>query len=90
MAKPMKVFVPLADDELYALLAASVKLVPYQAGLPCHHALEQAGKVPASPSVASASADQRWNSSLSPTLTPSLSAMPALSSSTYCAGALVG
>ncbi|TDR40304.1 hypothetical protein DFR29_1133 [Tahibacter aquaticus] len=90
MAKLMKVFVPLTDDELYALLAASVRLVPYQAGLPCHHALEQTGKISDSPTATPASADQRWNSSLSPTLTPSLSAMPALSSSTYCAGALVG
>ena len=80
----MKVFVPLTDDELYALLAASVKLVPYQTGLPCLHALEGAA------AAAPESGDQRWNSSLSPTLTPSLSAMPALSSSTYCAGALVG
>lgn len=80
----MKVFVPLTDDELYALLAASVKLVPYQAGLPCVHALEGAA------ATAPARGDQRWNSSLSPTLTPSLSAIPALSSSTYCAGALVG
>jgi hypothetical protein len=81
----MKVFVPLTDDELYALLAASVKLVPYQTGLPCLHALE--GAAVAAPDRGG---DQRWNSSLSPTLTPSLSAIPALSSSTYFAGALVG
>lgn len=82
----MKVFVPLTDDELYALLAASVKLVPYQTGVRCLHALES----PASAAAARPPVDQRWNSSLSPTLTPSLSAMPALSSSTYFAGALVG
>lgn len=82
----MKVFVPLTDDELYALLAASATLVPYQTGVPCLHALEN----PANAATVRQPGDQRWNSSLSPTLTPSLSAVPALSSSTYCAGALVG
>lgn len=82
----MKQFVPLSDDELYAMLAASMPLVPYQTGLPCHHAL----RVAAAPAAAGASEVQRWNSTLSPGLRPSLSAVPAASSSTYMAGALLG
>jgi hypothetical protein len=85
----MKQFVPLRDDEFYAMLAAAQRPVPYRPGVPCHHALgavgsEDSQQMPAVP------ADQRWNSTLSPVLTPSLSAMPALSSSTYLAGPLLG
>lgn len=77
----MKQFVPLRDEDLYAAAAATLQIVPYQVGLSCHHALEVA---------APAALDQRWNSTVSPTLTPSLSAVPPLSSSTYLAGALLG
>lgn len=80
----MKQFVPLSDDELYAMLAASMPLVPYQTGLPCHHALREVA------TPAGASEAQRWNSTLSPGLRPSLSAVPAASSNTYMAGALLG
>lgn len=85
----MKQFVPLSDDELYAMLAASMPLVPYQTGLPCHHALHET----AAPAVAPPAGEgevQRWNSTLSPGFRPSLSAVPAASSSTYMAGALLG
>lgn len=84
----MKQFVPLSDDELYAMLAASMPLMPYQTGLPCHHALREAA--PAAVPAAGEGELQRWNSTLSPGFRPSLSAVPAASSSTYMAGALLG
>lgn len=85
----MKQFVPLSDDELYAMLAASIPLVPYQIGLPCHHALHETA-APAAALPAGEGEIQRWNSTLSPGFRPSLSAVPAASSSTYMAGALLG
>lgn len=81
----MKLFVPLSDDDLYASGAQTLRLVPYQVGLPCHHAMGD--PVPA---LSAPAEDQRWNSSESPGLTPSLSAVPPLSSSTYMAGPLLG
>ncbi len=80
----MKQFVPWSDDDFCNTQAAPPKLVPYQVGVPCHHALERPAP------EAQAAADQRWNSSTSPGLTPSLSAVPPLSSSTYLAGPLLG
>lgn len=80
----MKQFVPWSDDDSCNTQAAPPKLVPYQVGVPCHHALERPAP------EAQAAADQRWNSSMSPGLTPSLSAVPPLSSSTYLAGPLLG
>lgn len=80
----MKQFVPWSDDDFCNSPGAPLILVPYQVGLPCHHALERPAP------EAQAAADQRWNSSVSPGLTPSLSAVPPLSSSTYWAGPLLG
>lgn len=81
----MKLFVPLSDDDLYEVDAQALRLVPYRVGLPCHHAM--GGPVP---TLSAQIEDQRWNSSESPGLTPSLSAVPPLSSSTYMAGPLLG
>lgn len=83
----MKQFVPLRDDELYGAIEQNLVLIPYQVGLPCHHALGEAAVVI---EPAPSPADQRWNSKASPGLTPSLSAVPPLSSSTYLAGPLLG
>lgn len=80
----MKQFVPWSDDDFCSPQGQSLRLVPYQVGLPCHHALERPAP------EAQAETGQRWNSSGSPGLTPSLSAVPPLSSSTYLAGPLLG
>jgi hypothetical protein len=72
----MKQFVPVSDDEFEAMMRQQLRPVPYQVGVPCHHGLVAGA-------VSSASGPQRWNSTTSPGLTPSLSAVPALSSSTY-------
>lgn len=77
----MKQFVPLSDDALYSSVDPPLMLVPYQSGIPCHHALRESERD---------ALTQRWNSSVSPGLTPSLSAVPPLSSSTYLAGPLLG
>lgn len=71
---PVEQFVPVSDDEFEAMARQQLRLVPYQVGLFCHHAWE--ANTESAPT-------QRWNSSTSPGLTPSLSAVPALSSSTY-------
>jgi hypothetical protein len=84
-AKAMKLFVPFSDDAPYEAGAQSLKLVPYQVGLPCHHAMGDPGLA-----VSAQLETQRWNSSESPGLKPSLSAVPPLSSSTYMAGQLLG
>lgn len=81
----MKLFVPLSDDDLYETDVQSLRLVPYQVGLPCHHAIGDLV-----PGLSAQAEGQRWNSSESPGLTPSLSAIPPLSSSTYMAGPLLG
>ncbi len=81
----MKLFVPLSDDDLYEADTQPLRLVPYQVGLPCHHAMGDP-----MPTLPAQTLGQRWNSSESPGLTPSLSAVPPLSSSTYMAGPLLG
>lgn len=79
----MKQFVPLSDGDLERLDAESLRLVPYRVGVPCHHALSAGA-------AEDGADDQRWNSKVSPGFTPSLSAVPPLSSSTYMAGPLLG
>lgn len=81
----MKLFVPLSDDDLYEVDAQPLRLIPYQVGLPCHHAMGGS-----TPKLSAQAEGHRWNSSESPGLTPSLSAVPPLSSSTYMAGPLLG
>lgn len=81
----MKLFVPLSDDDLYEIDAQQLRVIPYQVGLPCHHAMGGP-----TPELSAEAEGQRWNSSESPGLTPSLSAVPPLSSSTYMAGPLLG
>ncbi len=81
----MKLFVPLSDDDMYEADAQRLRLIPYQVGLPCHHAMGSP-----IPTLSVQAEGQRWNSSESPGLTPSLSAVPPLSSSTYIAGPLLG
>ncbi len=80
----MKVFVPLNDDMLERLLqdtSGSELPVPYQAGLPTINQL----RARQGTALQSSSRD-----STSPAATPSSSALPALSSSTYMAGPSLG
>ena len=69
----MKQFVPITDDMLFDAGNFVGPLVPYRFGVMCARQLRD--------DVRSA-ADQCPTVSVSPALTPSLSAMPALSSST--------
>ena len=93
----MKQFVAMSDDQLYRTEGPPGPLVPYQCGVFCWHQLREEAQVLPSP-VARGCLDRRQQESdgqrvtlnSSPSLTPSLSATPALSSSTYCAGALEG
>ena len=76
----MKIFIPLCDDMLDQLEDPGA-LVPFQFGVP------SISQVTASAPVESQSMKR---SSSSPVLTPSSAALPALSSSTYRAGPLLG
>ena len=89
-------FVPLSDDMLYGAGGPPGPLVPYRLGVACWHALSdvaqpQPQQQPAAARFAAADCEaQRCTDSVSPGFTPSFSAMPALSSSTYCAAPLDG
>ena len=75
----MQQFVPLTDALLYAMDGLPGRLVPYRVGMAC-----------ASVELAAVTTDQCETVSLSPVFAPIFSAVPALSSSTYCAGAAEG
>lgn len=75
----MKIFIPLTDEMLEQGIIPD-ELVAYQAG---HPLLSQLKTIPAP--VQSSSSINR-----SPSPTPSSEAVPALSSSTYMAGAMLG
>jgi len=81
----MKQFVPITDDMLYRGGGPPGPLVPYCVGMMCGWmAGAEAGGAYAE------SVLQRVTASASPGLSPSLSAVPALSSSTYWAGSAEG
>lgn len=85
-------FVPLSDDMLYGAGGPPGPLVPYRSGVACWRALSGVAQ-PQPAAVRGAVAideAQCRTDSVSPGFTPSFSAMPALSSSTYCAGPLDG
>lgn len=85
-------FVPLSDDMLYGAGGTPGPLVPYRSGVACWRALSDVAQ-PQAVAVRGAAADreaQRCTDSVSPGFTPSFSATPALSSSTYCAAPLDG
>jgi hypothetical protein len=87
----MKQFVAMSDDMLYRADGLPGPLVPYQCGVFCWHQLRDEAMGPVSHAGSSNGSDvQRVTFNSSPALMPSLSATPALSSSTYCAGALEG
>jgi len=69
----MKQFVPITDDMLFDAGSFVGPLVPYRLGVACARQLRDNGR---------GAVDQCATVSVSPGLTPSLSAMPALSSST--------
>jgi len=73
----MKVFIPITDEMLEKGIIPE-ELVAYRPGLPLLSQLEIA------------SVQSRSTVNLSPTPTPNSDAVPALSSSTYMAGALLG
>ena len=75
----MKQFVPITDDLLYRLGGPPGPLVPYRIGVSCRRALQDGAGFPRG------AVDQRTTVNVSPGVMPSLSAVPALSSSTYCA-----
>lgn len=87
----MRQFVPMTDDMLYRAGGPPEPLVPYRPGVLCwrllSHTDQQPGSLCGEPTQIDA---QRFTVSVSPGLTPSFSAMPALSSSTYCAAAPEG
>jgi hypothetical protein len=67
----MKQFVPITDDMLFGAGNFDGQLVPYRFGVECARQLRESEAGNQCPTV-----------NASPVLTPSLSAMPALSSST--------
>jgi hypothetical protein len=69
----MKQFVPITDDMLFDAGNFVGPLVPYRFGVACARQLRDKDR---------GAADQCAIVNVSPALTPSLSAMPALSSST--------
>ena len=69
----MKQFVPITDDMLFDAGNFVGPLVPYRFGVACARQLRDGDR---------SSRDQCATVNVSPGLTPSLSAMPALSSST--------
>jgi hypothetical protein len=69
----MKQFVPITDDMLFDAENFVGPLVPYRFGVSCARQLRDNER---------GAADQFPTVNVSPALTPSLSAMPALSSST--------
>jgi len=73
----MKVFIPITDEMLEKGMIPD-ELVAYQVGMPL---LSQVQTVPLQP---------RSTTRRSPTPTPNSDAVPALSSSTYFAGATLG
>ena len=79
----MRQFVPMTDVLLYSAGGPPGPLVPYRYGLPCLH-----DPLEATPTCEAF--DQRLTVSVSPVFTPNFSAVPALSSSTYFAGAVDG
>ena len=85
-------FVPLSDDMLYGAGGPPGPRVPYRWGVACWRALSEVAQ-PQAVAARGATVDceaQRCTDSVSPGFTPSFSAMPALSSSTYCAAPLDG
>ena len=88
----MRQFVPITDDLLYRADGPPGILVPYRTGVECWHGLSAAAppRPDSARNAAAAGAAQRCTVSVSPGFTPSFSATPALSSSTYCAGPLEG
>ena len=73
----MKVFIPISDEMLEKGLFPD-ELMAYQPGLPLLSQLQ------ATPIQSSSTVNR------SPTVTPNSDAVPALSSSTYLAGAILG
>ena len=82
----MKQFVPMTDDMLFDAQQFVGPFVPYRYGVPC---VRQMRDEDAQRDV-QAERNYFATDNASPGLTPSLSAMPALSSSTYFDGPSLG